>query len=410
MRTSLRSRLVLCCALLAFVASGCSMLVPTEEPVTLSFVHPEDPSGAFERWAEEFQEEYPHITIELLGRDAVSGSQLPTHDAFIATQFEVAEYLENQQVIDLTTFIEQDETINISDFYPATLNVFSVQGRQWALPFSIDMMMLYYNRDIFDRYSAPYPEMGWDWGDFLDTALSVTDRGADLFGYAIQHEGDFAIYEPIILIYQRGGMIFDNLQSPTTVTFDDPYNIEAMEFYASLIYDYGVSPTPDEARRMGRPYPWRSVMEQRVAMWSTMLSERGGLRWPMEWNFQWGVVPLPRDATAGTLALTNGLFVSSECENPDAAWQWISFLSRKIAPFAMPARQSLAQSAAYEQAVGSDVAAAARAAIVDAILVNPDVLGFEQPLAALAAAFDQIRSGEVTPDIALSTAQEKSGF
>lgn len=399
-----------CLIVLAVLVSGCSMFVPTPEPVTISFVHPEDPTGAYERRAQEFQDAYPHVTVELVSRDGVRGSDLPDHDAFVVSQFEVSQYVAQNAVLDLTSFIEQDEELNAGDFYPAALSVFNAQGRQWALPFGIDMLMLYYNRDIFDRYSATYPQVGWDWGDFLDAALAVTDPGADLFGYALHHDTDFAIYEPVVLIYQHGGQIFDNLQAPTMATLDDPYNIEAMEFYASLIYNHGVSPTPQEAQQLGRPYPWRSVMEQQVAMWATMLSEQGGLRWPMEWNFNWGVVPMPRDAMAGTLALAEGLFISSESEHPDVAWDWISFVSRQVPSFQMPARQSLAQSATYEQAVGSDVAAASRAAIGEAILVNPTILGFETTLNAMAEAFAQIRSGEVTPEIALTTAQEKSGF
>jgi len=160
---------------------------------------------------------------------------------------------------------------------------------------------------------------------------------------------------------------------------------------------------------MGRPYPWRSVMEQKVAMWSTLYSERGGLRWPVQWSFEWGLVPMPRDQMAGTLALADGFFISAESEHPDAAWQWVRFLSRKMAPFQVPSRRSLAESAEYEQLVGRDVAVPARAAIADAILVYPEVLGFETAMRAMVEAFAQIRTGEVTPDIAMSAAQEKTG-
>jgi len=144
-------------------------------------------------------------------------------------------------------------------------------------------------------------------------------------------------------------------------------------------------------------------------MWSTLYSERGGLRWPVQWNFEWGLVPMPRDQMAGTLALTDGLFISAESEHPDVAWQWVRFLSRKMAPFQVPARRSLAESAEYEQLVGRDVAVPARATIADAILVYPEVLGFEAPLAAMVEAFAQIRTGEVAPDTAMSAAQEKAG-
>jgi len=404
------SRMVLSLTLWVVLVSGCSALVPTPDPVTISFVHPEDPTGSYELWVQEFHEQYPYITVELVSRDSVRASELPKKDVFTASQFELAGYVGEQAILDLTGFIEQDEELDIGDFYPAALDVFRSVGRQWALPFSIDVMAVYYNRDLFDRYSVAYPELGWDWGDFVDTAMAMTDPGADLFGYALQHESDMAIFEPVILIYQHGGGIVDDLKAPTRATLDNPLNIEALEFYAALMYDYGVSPTAEEAQRMGRPYPWRSVMEQKVAMWSSLYSERGGLRWPVQWSFEWGIVPMPRDQMAGTLALTDGLFISAESEHPDVAWQWVRFLSRKMAPFQVPARRSLAESAEYEKEVGRDVAVSARATIADAILVYPEVLGFEATINAMLEAFTQIRTGEVTPDIALSTAQEKIGY
>jgi len=187
-------------------------------------------------------------------------------------------------------------------------------------------------------------------------------------------------------------------------------NIEAMEFYTSLIYDHHVSPTPEEVAKLGRGYPWRGIVEGWIAMWPLSYSERGGARWPEPWEINWGIVPMPRDQVAASLALAEGMFISSKSEHPDEAWLWLSYVSHQLPPYLMPTRQSLAASPAYEQLVGADVAAAARAGLDEAILVNPELLGFEKALAAMAKAFDQIRQGETTPEVALTTAQEQSGF
>jgi multiple sugar transport system substrate-binding protein len=396
--------------LVASAVFGCSRLVPTPEPVTISFVHPEDVTGDYEQWAALFQEQYPHITVELVSADSLSLNEYATKDAFVATQFELNSLLEQAAILNLSPFIEQDEEMDLSDFYPSALNVFANQGRQWALPFGVDMMMVYYNKDIFDRYGVDYPQVGWDWGDFLNRALDTTDPGAELYGYALHYQGDFSIFEPVMMMYQYGGQIFDSLQSPTRTTFDHPNNIEAMEFYTALIYDHGVAPTQEEVQRMGRFYPWRGVIEGRFAMWTTMFSDRGGTRWPTEWEMAWGMVPMPQGQSAASLATADALFVSAESEHPDVVWTWIKFLSEQRHPFLMPARQSLVETSSYEQLVGEDVAFAARAGLQDAILVNPELLGFERALEALAGALVQIRSGETTPEVALTAAQEQSGF
>ncbi len=266
--------------------------------------------------------------------------------------------------------------------------------------------MVLLNR-IFDQVGALIrPLFSAGWSDFLARATEVTQPGADVFGYAMQYQGEAAIFEPLMLIYQRGGGIFDSLDAPTCVTLDEPLNIEAMEFYAGLVHTHHVAPTAEEAQRLGRPYPWRGVLDGRFGMWTLMFSERGGELWEFPWRMSWGVVPMPKDAAAGTLALADGLFISAGTDHPAEAWLWIEFLSEQTPPFAIPARISPASSAEFERRVGVDVAEVARAAIADAILVNPQLLQFEAELGALAQAFDQIRSGEAPPEIALVAAQE----
>ena len=271
-------------------------------------------------------------------------------------------------------------------------------------------MMMYYNKDLFDRYGTTYPQLGWTWGDFLDSAIAVNNPSNGVFGYALQYEGDSAVYEPLMLIYQHGGLIFDSLQTPTRATLDDPLNIEAMEFYASLIYDHQVAPAPDDPLLRQRPYPWRGVLEGRFAMWMLTLADRGGERWGWRWNMNWGVVPLPRDQHAASMGMVDGFFISSQTAHPDECWLWIKFLSQQMPYFLMPARRSMAESGGYESQAGAEVAVAARAAVEEAILVNPELLGFETALSAMQQAFQAIRAGEVTPAEALDAAQQQSGF
>jgi ABC-type glycerol-3-phosphate transport system substrate-binding protein len=122
------------------------------------------------------------------------------------------------------------------------------------------------------------------------------------------------------------------------------------------------------------------------------------------------MVPMPQDESAASLATVDGLYISAATEHPDAVWTWINFLSQQTHPFLIPARRSLAESAEYKRDVGEEVALAGEAALEDAILVNPDLLGFEDALEALGLALVQIRSGEMTPEAALVAAQERAEF
>jgi multiple sugar transport system substrate-binding protein len=392
------------------VFSGCSSVLPTKEPVTLSFMHPRDEAGRYEMWAQEFQEMYPYISVELKSAENNTLDMRVREDVFIASQFELPQLVEQQAMLNLSAYYDQDEDLLVDDFYPESVSIFTSQGKRWAVPFGIDLLMMFYNKDLFDGSGVGYPQIGWTWGDFLDKALQVNDPDENIFAYALHYENEMSIYEPLLFIYQHGGQIFDNFQSPTEFTLDEPLNVEAMEFYASLIHTHNVAPTQEQSTRMGRPYPWRPIYEQHIAMWEMMLSNRGGFSAQRQLDINWGVVPLPRDAQMVTMASANGLFISSTTDYPDDCWLWVSFLSRKMAPNQMPARRSLAESAAWEQAVGYDVAVASRDSLDGAMLVNPDLTGFETALAAMMNAFSRIRNGEATPETALNEAQISSGF
>ncbi len=111
------------------VLVGCSGTMATPEPVTLIFAHSNDPSGSYELWAQQFHDLHPHITLEL-----TTDGSAPGVDVLMATPFELAGLLDAESILDLSTFIEQSEALDRAEFYPAALDIFRNQGRQWALP------------------------------------------------------------------------------------------------------------------------------------------------------------------------------------------------------------------------------------------------------------------------------------
>ncbi len=398
--------------LLVVPLSGCSGgPIPTPEPVTIVFAHPGFDAEYYEPLVQEFNEHYPHITVEIRpGRPFQQTN--PEADVFVSSSFTLSELREQGNVLSLDPFIEQDASFDLSALYPGTVEALTSEGEVWAIPAVVDMLVMFYNQDLFDQYDVPYPEVGWTWGDFLDRALALRDPDASVFGYAPTDR----ILDSLPFIYQHGGRIFDDLQNPTRTTFDDPLTIEALEWYASLIHEYNVAPTEEQLYDEdlgGAGSVVIGVYLNRVGMWTGWLSERGGGRqvsdtWPGEWKMRWGMVPLPRDAQSATLASIEGYFVSSQAQHLDACWQWISFLSEQTPYHLMPARKPLAESAAYEQRVGSDVAAVAWASLESAMVPSPRLAEFGGAWGIFWRALDAIIGGRSTPYEAMTRAQQEA--
>jgi multiple sugar transport system substrate-binding protein len=323
---------------------------------------------------ETFNETHPTFTVER----RTSRSQQIRSSLFEEGQVDVFVFLsedelfanlyESGQILNLTPLIQANDTVNLDDLYPSALEPYTIEGKVWAIPAGVNLGVIYYNKDILDLYGVDYPQLDWTWDDLQRTASLARDPETDVYGLASYP------FFVIPFIYQHGGRVVDDWRAPTRLAVDDPLTIEAVEWYASLIHDHDVMPSPQEATRQfgneGNPgyIFWRS----KTAMYVGFFSDRGGQTWGRQggWQMNWGMAPLPRDERASTMGSVLGYAASADTRYPQACWEWITYLSRQMLPFVMPARRSLAESAAFEQEVGTEAAAVARAAIEEAMIVS----------------------------------------
>lgn len=398
----------LCLLLLIF--TGCAQPIPTPAPVIIRFPCYERDTAHYTALAEQFHARHPLIYVELLQLGQQNFNQLAAeNDVFMADQLALPQLIQQGTILDLSSFIEQDNTFDSTVFNPGTLEAFQFEGRTWGVPSDINILLMYYNKDLFDLYEVAYPTIDWTWDDFLERAEGITDPGRGVFGYAIQHDNEIAVIEPVLFIYQHGGQLFDSWQNVTEITFNDPRNVEALEWYAGLIHTRHVAPTRQQGPSSVRYYPYGGIFQNLYGMWMGMLSDYSAA-WPRPAQMRMGVAPLPRDRAATTLATVNGFVISKQSRHPDAAWTWLMFLNEQMPTSNMPARVDMAESAAFTQLVGVEVADAARAALRDAILINPNLVGFEQGLSALGEAFTAIRDGQTSAEAALNAAQAQVDF
>ncbi len=399
--------------LLAGALTGCSGALSTAEPATIRFAYPNYDRAYYEPLVQEFNAAHPRITIELVALQGDAWrrqtSLLEDVDAFVASDIMLGDLLEDGRILSLDPFIAQDETFDAADFYPGVLENLSAEGKTWAVPAGLDPLVMYYNRDLFDRYGVPYPTVEWTWENFLDIVLAMRDPDAGVYGYAAV----LGTFDVLPFIYQHGGQLALDLRNAAGATFDDPLNVEALQWYVDLIYEHEAVPTPEQARRAfgGGDY---NVMQgfaaNKIGMLTLTFSQRGGQGWGTQWQMHWGMVPLPRDARSATIALVEGYFISARAQHPDACWQWITYLSRKMPTRLVPPRRSLVESDAYRLLVGEDVAGVVRAAAgSDVLLLQPSDMPeqAQQAFGILQQALDSVIAGRATPEEALREAQRK---
>ena len=120
--------LAFCVMIIMGVVSGCGVAATTPEPdpVTVSFAFPESDRAFFQQLVPQFNEQYPNITVELhplRGNLAVAG--LEAVDVFLAYPDEIRQFQLEGHLVNLDSFIENDETFDMKDFSPGATRLFT---------------------------------------------------------------------------------------------------------------------------------------------------------------------------------------------------------------------------------------------------------------------------------------------
>lgn len=396
--------------------AGCGLAnMTTPEPVTITFTYPEIDNGFYQSLVPLFQEKNPNIIVELnpLPNNALDNIDPNQTDVIAMGVYDLGVLQRQGSILGLNSVIEGDKTFEMSDYLAGTVDFLALDGETWAIPVGADLDVMYYNRGLFDQNKLPYPQAGWDWDDFLLYALTINDPQASpgrIFGYATV-PGYQDVYS---FIYQHGGKLFDDVNNPRQPAFNDPLTVEAVEFYADLFYRYQVAPTLTQARRDfgGNQYAVYDLIRRgQIAMWPLSLSQRGGYGWPVDWEVDWGLAPLPQDAFRfAPFWVEEGYAISSGTSTPDECWRWINFITWHINPRLIPARRSLVASDMYVQVVGENVATLVRQSLEYAVPVSIwQWINLGSAIDTFNRAIEDIVERQVSPQEALDAAQERAG-
>lgn len=171
---------------------------------------------------------------------------------------------------------------------------------------------------------SKYPEAGWTWDDFRETAKKLTKADGSQYGTAIK-PGSYqeSWYSTI---YAYGGEVLS--EDKTKSGFDDPKTIEEMQVIEGIIQDGSM---PDYS--VVSENETTALMENgTVAMtfqgsWS--LAELAGNEYVQQ---NCDVAPLP-EGPEGTKSIYNGLgwAASAQGDNTEGAWKLIEYLGSEEA-------------------------------------------------------------------------------
>ncbi|MBQ6121179.1 MAG: extracellular solute-binding protein, partial [Clostridia bacterium] len=93
-----------------------------------------------------------------------SGGDMP--DVFWMHSNNAEMYMNAHKLLDLTDYIAASDVVNLENYYQGITDLYSKDGRNYAVAKDHDTIALLYNKALFDQYGVEYPNDDWTWEDY----------------------------------------------------------------------------------------------------------------------------------------------------------------------------------------------------------------------------------------------------
>ncbi|MBK8905829.1 MAG: extracellular solute-binding protein [Anaerolineaceae bacterium] len=236
----------------------------------------------------------------------------------------------------------------LADYPPEALTMLQADGTLLGLPLEINPVVVRYNENRFSENGLPVPTADWTLNDLLTTAAQLGQTAdPQRYGFVSTTFGTFSGPEIVEMVLLEQGMSPWDLAAGT-INLTDPAVTAVVGQYVTWMQQNALyTSAPGEA------FDEREALVQngRAALWATFSDDRPfsiGIPEP------YAALPLPQlNSQVLQPPWQTVLFISSQVEDPTPCLQWLEFLTtRADVMTAVPARQSVANSRAWQNEVG----------------------------------------------------------
>lgn len=211
-------------------------------------------------------------------------------------------------------------------FFRGPIEAVSFADGVYAVPWFVDAGLLYYRKDLLEKYGVPVPRT---WQELVRAAQTVMAREPGMAGFVWQgrqYEG--LVCNALEYLWSNGGDVL----SDGRVVIDTPQNRQALAFMADLVQRHRVTPA---SVTTATEEPSRHLFGQGRAVFLR--------NWPYAWRLfegpgsrvrgKVGVTTLPHFEGGASAATLGGwqLAVNRHSRQPAAAAELVRFLTSSFA-------------------------------------------------------------------------------
>ncbi|MGB8811698.1 MAG: extracellular solute-binding protein [Paracoccaceae bacterium] len=318
-----------------------------------------------------------------------------------------AEFAANNVLVDVSDRITPEMVAGV---LPGAWTTVENDGKRYGMPWILDTKYLFYNKDILAKAGISAPPTTW--AELADQAKIIKDKGL------VEHpivwswaQAEAAICDYTTLVSAYGGSFLADGKP----AFETGGGLEALQYMVDSYQSGLTNPNSKE------------FLEEDVRR----VFQNGDAAFALNWTYMYnlannpaeskvagnvGVVPAPGIAGKSTVSAVNGsmgLGITTTSKNPDAAWQYITFMTSQAQQNAYAKLSLPIWGSSYDDptiTAGQEELIAAAKVGLAAMFPRPTTPKYQELSAALQQAIQEALLGQQAPAAALATAAANSGL
>jgi len=309
-----------------------------EEVVKLKFLYwgSNEEKKAVESMIKSFNES--HSNIQVVGEHVPGDYNTKINTLMASNELPDVAYLPDAlasqwgiegRLLDFTPYM--DENQDLKNRVPLSF-YYSEPGKPAGFSTAAEVMVLYYNKDLFDEAGLPYPpaeaDKAWTWEEFVEVARKLTkdssgrtalDDGFDpnnIVQFGFSFDSDRASWGPFLA--SNGGDITD--ETGTQYALNSPEAVEVFQALQDLVFKYHVSPSLVQQQNL--PNNNIRLQTRKVAM---VIDGTWSLLDMSQTDMNFGIGVLPKFKEPKTMYIAGASVIFSTTKYPKEAIEFYKY-------------------------------------------------------------------------------------
>jgi multiple sugar transport system substrate-binding protein len=354
---------------------------------------------AFRTIALESQEYFDRLKTEF----EAGGGEM---DVIVGNEAWTAEFAENGWITDVTDTFPNSER---AKFLEVPIDSVTYQGKVYGVPWSTDVGLLYYRKDLLEQSGFSEPPKTWD--ELKEMAKKVVHDSGTRYGFLFQGaNNETGVCNGLEYIWTHGGEVLDG----DKVIIDSPESVAGLTTEQSMISD-GVTPQAVASYTLGEAdVAFLNGDSVFCRNWPYMYGLAGDPEMSKVTLDQVSVSPLPvgegQSQSAGCLGGWN-MLVGASSQMQDEAWEFVRFMTslesqriQTLSASTLPTLDALYDDREIREEV--PIVASSKEALQSA-RPRPISPYYSQMSRAMALQFNSVLAGATTPGAAVETLQSE---